>query len=124
MAKQRYSASNIEYIIGDVIEDLPDQKFDVIILSNVLEHIENRTEFLRRIKNLASKILIRVPMLNRDWITLYKKELGIEWRLDRTHYVEYTLASFKKELKKAELSLENYSIQFGEIWAVVIRENF
>jgi len=53
-----------------------------------------------------------------NWITLYKKELGVEWRLDKTHYIEYTLESFKKELEKAELNLEKYSIQFGEIWAV------
>ena len=57
--------------------------------------------------------------INRDWITLYKKELGVEWRLDKTHYIEYTLESFKEELKKAGLNLEKYSIQFGEIWAVV-----
>ena len=78
---------------------MPNQKFDVIILSNVLEHIENRIEFLQKIKNLAPKILIRVPMINRDWITLYKKELGVEWRLDKTHYIEYTLESSKQKLK-------------------------
>jgi len=119
IAKEKYSAPNIEYKIGDVTEDLSNQKFDVIILSNVLEHIENRTEFLKRIKNLAPKILIRVPVINRDWITLYKKELGVEWRLDKTHYIEYTLGSFKEELEKADLNLEKYLIQFGEIWAVV-----
>jgi len=91
----------------------------VIILSNVLEHLKNRIEFLSKIKKLAPKILIRVPMLNRDWITLYKKELGIEYRLDPSHYIEYTLESFEKELQKVGLSLKNYSIQFGEIWAVV-----
>ena len=58
-------------------------------------------------------------MINRDWITLYKKELGVEYRLDKTHYIEYTLESFKKELEKAELKIQNYSIQFGEIWTIV-----
>ena len=58
-------------------------------------------------------------MINRDWITLYKKELGVEQRLDKTRYIEYTLESFKEELEKAGLNLEKYSIQFGEIWAVV-----
>ena len=118
IAKKKYWAPNIKYLVGDATKDLPNQKFDVIILSNVLEHIENRIEFLQKIKNLAPKILIRVPMINRDWITLYKKELGVEWRLDKTHYIEYTLESFKEELKKAGLNLEKYSIQFGEIWAV------
>jgi len=118
IAKKKYWAPNIEYLVGDATKDLPNQKFDVIILSNVLEHIKNRVEFLQKIKNLAPKILIRVPMINRDWITLYKKELGVEWRLDKTHYIEYTLESFKEELEKAGLNLEKYSIQFGEIWVV------
>lgn len=119
VAKQGYSASNIEYLIGDAIHYVFNQRFDVVILSNVLEHIENRVKFLEKIKNLVPKILIRVPMTNRDWITLYKKELGIESRLDKTHCVEYTLESFEEELEKANLKLEKYSIQFGEIWAVV-----
>lgn len=118
-AKEKYSAPNIEYLVGDVTKNLPNQKLDAVILSNVLEHIGNRIEFLKRIKNLEPKILIRIPMINRDWITLYKKELGIEWRSDKTHYTEYTLESFKKELEKAGLNLNKFLIQFGEIWAIV-----
>lgn len=119
IAKEKYSALKIEYIVGDVTRDLPNKKFDVIILSNVLEHIENRVEFLENIKKMAPKILIRVPMINRDWITLYKKEIGVKWRLDPTHFTEYTLESFQEELKDAGLNLKKYKIQFGEIWAVV-----
>ena len=119
IAEKKYSAPNIEYRVGDVTKDLPNQRFDVIILSNVLEHIEYRVGFLNKIKNLAPKILIRVPIIDRDWITLYKKELGIEWRLDETHYIEYTLKGFQQELQKAGLKIERFSVQFGEIWAVV-----
>lgn len=118
-AKEDYSAPNIRYIVGDAIIYDFNKKFDAVILSNVLEHIQDRIEFLKRVKSLAPKILIRVPMINRDWITLYKKEIGIEWQLDKTHYIEYTLESFQKELKKAGLNLKEYKIQFGEIWAVV-----
>ena len=121
VAKKRYSAPNIEYLVGDVTKDLPNQKFSAIILSNVLEHIEDREGFLRKIRNLSPRILIRVPVINRDWITLYRKELRLEWQLDKTHCVEYTLESFKQELEKVGLNLEKYSIQFGEIWAVVKR---
>ena len=35
IAKENYSAPNIEYLVGDATKDLPSQKFDVIILSNV-----------------------------------------------------------------------------------------
>jgi len=58
-------------------------------------------------------------MINRDWITLYKKELDVEWRLSNTHFTEYTLESFQEELKDAGLNLKEYKIQFGEIWAII-----
>lgn len=119
IAKKKYSALNLEYIHGDALKNLPVDRVDAIVLSNVLEHIENRTAFLNKIKNHGSKILIRVPMINRDWITLYKKELGLEWRLDKNHFIEYTLESFQEEIKKAGLKIRNYTIQFGEIWAVI-----
>lgn len=61
-AKQIYNSENIEYLQGDATKYIFDHNFDVIILSNVLEHIENRIEFLKKIKALASKFLIRVPM--------------------------------------------------------------
>ena len=118
-ARKKYSLPNIEYVAGDAPKDLDEEKFDVIVLSNVLEHIENRLEFLKKIKNLAPKILIRVPMHNRDWMTLYKKELGVESRLDLTHYIEYTKETFEQEINGAGLKIADYSVQFGEILAVV-----
>lgn len=119
IAKRRYSRENIEYIHGNVLTEFPDKKFDVVILSNVLEHIEKRVEFLNSLKEKAPKFLIRVPMLNRSWIDVYKKELGLQYRLDKTHFVEYTFESFKEELDRAGLSILDHGVQFGEIWAVV-----
>jgi len=118
-AKLAYKRDNLRFIIGDAVSyDFPEQ-FDIIILSNVLEHIENRVEFLMRIKGLAPKILIRVPMLDRDWISLYKKELGIEYRLDSSHFTEYTTQTLKQELKQVGLVLGDHTLQFGEIWGVI-----
>ena len=80
-----------------------------------------RVKFLMSAKKLASKFLIRVPMLSRSWIDVYKKELGLEYRLDKTHFIEYTFEGFKEELSRAGLKVLDYSIQFGEIWAVVVK---
>lgn len=124
IAKNKFSRENTEYICGDArryINQFVNEQFDVIVLSNVLEHIDKRVKFLTSLKKVAPKLLIRVPMLNRSWIDVYKKELGLEYRLDKTHFIEYTFESFKEELGKAGLSILDYSIQFGEIWAVVIK---
>lgn len=121
-AKDRFLKSNISYRVADATTFSPHQTFDVVVLSNVLEHIEHRVEFLQNIKHLAPIFLIRVPMINRDWITLYKKELGVEWRLDKTHFTEYTLDAFQTELAQTEFHFKEYSVQFGEIWVVVEHE--
>jgi SAM-dependent methyltransferase len=109
------------YVCADALGYKYDKKYDAIILSNVLEHLEGRVAFLRDISAHADRLLIRVPLLDRDWITLYKKERGVEYRLDPTHSVEYTLAGFKKELGAAGLRIDSYNVQFGEIYAVVTR---
>jgi len=118
-ANKKFSARNIEYILADATTYNFKEKFDYIILSNVLEHIDKRIEFLKKIKKLAPTILIRVPMINRDWLTPYKKERGLPYFSDNTHFTEYTLKTFQEEMKQAGLKIKEYSIQFGEIWAVV-----
>lgn len=118
-AKRTHPAANLEYRIADATKDLSNETFDVIIMSNVLEHIEHRVEFLRSIRPLAKKFLFRVPMIDREWVTLYKKELGLDWRLDTTHFTEYTFAQFKSEFEQAGYHIDHHSVQFGEIWAVI-----
>jgi len=118
-AKATYSAPNIEYVVGDAGDHDFDENFDAIILSNVLEHISDRLDVLNKIKKIAPKILIRVPMINRDWITPYKKEMGVEWRLDTTHAIEYTKESFLEEMNRAGLIIKEQEIMWGEIYAVL-----
>lgn len=120
-AKNHYKRCNLNFVHGDALKWLPDKKIDVIVLSNVLEHIEERVDFLSALKKkFNTKILIRVPVITRDWLTLYKKEMGIEWRLDDTHFIEYTLGSFKNEVGVAGYKIDNYSVQFGEIWSIIV----
>ena len=116
-ARERFGRENIKYFIGDATIYDFDETFDYIILSNVLEHIKDRITFLKKISPLAKYILIRVPMINRSWLPLYKKQLGMEYKLDPTHYIEYTYDTFLKEIDSGGFKIIDYSIQFGEIWA-------
>ena len=92
-------------------------QYDYIILSNVLEHLKDRKQFLNKIKRLGNILLIRVPMINRSWLPLYIKQLNLEYRLDSSHYIEYTFESFKSEIESVGLKIISYEIKFGEIWA-------
>jgi SAM-dependent methyltransferase len=119
-ARSRTKEGLIEFVHGDACSYDFGRTFDVIVMSNVLEHIEKREEFLRKVSRLAPRFLIRVPLLDRDWVTPYKKERGIEYRLSKTHFTEYTKKQFHQEIQSAGLCVESLTIQFGEIWAVVV----
>jgi len=91
----------------------------VVVMSNVLEHLKDRIQVLKNLRPTTSKLLIRVPMLDRDWLTLYKKELGVEYRLDKGHFIEYTEQSFRDEVKEAGYKIVKLEIRFGEIYAIL-----
>ncbi len=122
MAHQLHSHPNVEYRQGDVLHDLHDEAFDLIVLSNVLEHLPERAAFLRRVQRLtgAARLLIRVPLFERDWRVPLKKELGVEWRLDPTHEIEYTLETFADEMAQAGLRPIHQEVRWGEIWAELV----
>jgi 2-polyprenyl-3-methyl-5-hydroxy-6-metoxy-1,4-benzoquinol methylase len=111
----------VEFRVGDALKSLPSEHFDVVILSNVLEHLSGRPEFLRRIQAITptGRILIRVPLFERDWRVPLRKELGVEWRLDSTHETEYTLESFAEEMIATGLKIIHQQVRWGEIWAEV-----
>lgn len=121
-AQTMFSRSNIRYVSGDALTDLPDEKFDVIVLSNVLEHIKERIDLLKTLQNRyrPRKILIRVPVFERDWRVPLKKELGIDYRLDDTHYIEYLQEEFFEEMKQAGLIIKHNVVKWGEVWAEAV----
>lgn len=65
------------------------------------------------------RLIIRVPMYKRDWRVPLKEELGMDYRLDPTHNIEYTKEEFFRELKMAKLEGEKIEFIWGEIWSVV-----
>jgi 2-polyprenyl-3-methyl-5-hydroxy-6-metoxy-1,4-benzoquinol methylase len=121
-ASQRYRHPRCRFMTGDALKTLPGEHFDVIILSNVLEHLPDRSSFLKQVNALLkpSRILIRVPLYERDWRVPLKNELKVEWRLDPTHEVEYTLEGFREEVTAAGLRITHQEVRWGEVWAEVV----
>lgn len=101
---------------------LPDGRFDVVILSNVLEHLDDRVGFLREVVARAApeRLLIRVPQFERDWRVPLKQELGVDYRLDPTHRLEYSLERLEAEAAEAGVVVQERQVRWGEIWAVCV----
>jgi SAM-dependent methyltransferase len=119
-ARQRFGSDRLELVEADVREWVPPAPFDVVVLSNVLEHIPDRSGLLRRLVDLArpSRVLIRVPALERDWHVLLRRELGLPYFSDPTHEVEYEEGRLEAEADAAGLVVTEVQRRWGELWAV------
>ena len=126
IARQTNAATNVEYLTGDAttFDYSACAPLDCVTLSNVIEHIDNRVEFLQMLRTKLpwhsdrATFLIRVPTIERDWLSVYKKSLGIEYRLDRTHTIEHTKQEFLVEIAAAGLEIEEMDVRFGEYYVV------
>lgn len=119
-AERARAHPHVTYLNVDAWEYRPDSPFDVVVLSNVLEHIDRRSELLTRLREVArpSRFLIRVPLLERDWLVPLRRELGLPHFLDPTHELEYDEETFRRELAAAGLEAIELQLRWGEIWAV------
>ncbi len=122
ISNKLYKNPNLTFIHGDALKDLPSGHFDTAVMSNVLEHIDKRVEFLKRVQALAhpKRWLIRVPCFDRDWIVPMARELGVDSRLDETHFTEFTRESFEREMGEAGLTITHLEVRWGEIWAELV----
>ncbi len=116
--------SALEFLCWDVSRGLPPGHWDVVVLSNVLEHLEDRPTFLRQVVDGArpARVLVRVPMYERDWRVPLADEIGVDYRLDPTHVIEYTWEEFADEMTKSGLSIEALETRWGEFWVVAVPE--
>lgn len=119
VAREKYRHPRVTYVHGDVTKDVPPGAYDTVVLSNVLEHIDDRVGLIRAIADRVrpKRWLIRVPMLDRDWLVYLKQEVGITHLSDPTHFVEYTAESFRREMTLCGLEIRDMENSFGEIRA-------
>jgi len=110
--------ANLNFVMADARQNLPSGNWDVIVLSNILEHIEDRVSFLRGILRQTdpAKVLIRVPLFERDWQIPLRKELGVSYFSDAEHFIEHRQDELRNELAAAELEIEEMTTLWGEIW--------
>lgn len=110
---------NLSFVEGDATRSVPEGGWDVIVLSNVLEHISDRVGFLAALRTAtgAPKFLIRVPHFEREWQMPMRRELGVNYYSDADHKIEHTLDEFHAEVAAAGLTVKDVSTPWGEIWA-------
>lgn len=118
LARERYRHPRLTFTCGDARRELPAGSCDVVVLSNVLEHLEHRRAFLQTLvaRLTPKRVLIRLPLFERAWTVPMRKELGVRWMSDDTHFDEKTQEGWVREIEEAGLSVVHREIRWGEIW--------
>lgn len=117
-ARRRFAHPRVTYRQEDILGAGLDEPFDVVILSNVLEHLEPRVELLRTLRERAGakRLLVRVPALDRDWTVPLRRELDLPYFSDPDHEVEYLPELLREELRTAGWEMGEPTLAWGEIW--------
>ena len=110
---------NITYINNDIEKLDLTKKFDLIILFEVLEHLEDWKRFLLKINNnLKSNGLIIISTINR---TLFSKYLAIYIAENILKWIPKGTHNYSKFIKPEEIKncLENYDYKQKNIQGLV-----
>ena len=93
-------------------ENLPfkNKEFDVSLIIDVLEHVEQPDKVLEEAKRISNYIIIKAPIEDCWFINLYKQFIKLDWRMMMGHINFYSVDSFKKLTELYNLKLIKYYI--------------
>lgn len=82
---------------------LPDNAntYDVVLLSHVLEHLSEPIQFLIRLRDIAESLVVEVPDLSQNPLTISRIKLMQAIHTDDDHKYEFTLQSLILNLNLA-----------------------
>jgi len=116
LGKQVHPYLNIKR--GDIYNLVyEDNSFDLVICTEVLEHLENPAKALKEIERVSSKyVLLTVP--NEPWFTLFNYT---RWGQDIGHINKWSSSEFEK-LVISNSSLEIVAKRFPFPWTMILAE--
>lgn len=115
-AQRRYKKENLTYITGDAYDFLKQNKkpFDILILSHILEHLENRKDFIMKYKSFFKMIYIEVPDFESADLNIFRKAIDADLQYsDDDHVVEYGRESLINLITDCGLSIMEREYIFG-----------
>ncbi len=121
IAKQNFKRDNLSFIHGEALAFLNanDKKFDTLILSHILEHLDDPKGFLMSFKDHFRYIYIELPDFDRYYFNQYRKDLDLSLiYTDEDHITEFDRDELKALLDECGLSIirEEYRYGVQKVW--------
>lgn len=123
-AQKNYSRENLSFLCMDVIEYLKntDETFDVLILSHILEHIDEPEDFLEKFKGFFRYIYIEVPDFDATILNHYRQDFDLELiHTDNDHVREFDRYELQELFGQCRLKVlrSEYILGIQRFWCEV-----
>ncbi len=107
----------IEFIQAtDLRIPFPDNSVDLVILSDIIEHIEDLDFFLKEVKRVGKAVLLKVPVDKYLWRKLISEPLGRSYSIGLNHpdghLHEFSKKSCEKMFKELHFSVLNSKVVY------------
>ena len=115
-AKNVYKMDNLDFICEDVFDYINNtkQKFNILILSHILEHIVNPEELINKAKIYFDKIYIELPDFDKTYLNHYRQKEGAKLiYADLDHIWEFDRLEMEDLIKKCDLTIIESEYRFG-----------
>ncbi|MCB0508496.1 MAG: class I SAM-dependent methyltransferase [Chitinophagales bacterium] len=124
IANKRYQKENLKFYNIEAYEYLTQNKeqFDILILSHILEHLDNPKDFLIRFKDFFKEIYIEVPDFERYYLNLYRQNLGMHLLYsDDDHITEFDRDELRALLSSCNIEILKSEYRYGvqKLWCKV-----
>jgi SAM-dependent methyltransferase len=124
LAKERYKKENLEFICADAYDYLnkTDTSFDILILSHILEHLDDPESFLKKYTPFFKFLYIELPDFDKTLLNQYRLDNKMPLiYMDADHISEFDRYELKDLLKKCNLEIIQAEYIFGlqKIWCKV-----
>ncbi len=123
-AKENYKRENLYFHCIEAHEYLSntEEKFDVLILENVLEHLDNPSEFIGKFSKFFEYVYIELPDFDKNYLNHYRKDLNLSLiYTDTDHVSEFDRFDMVRLIEDNNLSVihAHYIHGFQKLWCKV-----
>ncbi len=87
--------------------------FDCLILSHVLEHIENPIEFLSKVSKICKTLHVEVPDLRSNPLNFVRMELDLPLYMDDDHLIEMSSEYLRYLLVESSFNVDSIECRDG-----------
>jgi SAM-dependent methyltransferase len=124
LAKTRYKKDNLTFICADAYDYLnnTDIKFDILIMSHILEHLDDPVAFLKKYSPFFKYVYIELPDFDYSFLNQYRKDLNLKLiYTDDDHVVEFSREELKTVIEQSGLQIISAEYRYGiqKVWCKV-----